>query len=377
MKNNKKLKPSYSALQWKIYLKIAIFAFSALVIVAFLSYLANLRFANWFVAFLQRVLTVDFETAQRIYFVTIRNNIDFLIYAVFGLLFIVLARFLLSQFAKYFNEISDGLDVLAEDKDGEIRLSPEMAAMEDKLTAIKQTLNKREQEVKSAERRKNDVVMYLAHDIKTPLTSVIGYLSLLDEAPDMPPEQKAKYIKITLDKANRLEGLVNEFFEISRYNFQAESLAKENIDLHYMLVQMADEFYPLLSAKEKKIDLNFAEGFTIYGNAEKLARVFNNILRNAIAYSTDKSIIEITAVSSGGTASVAFSNEGSTPEEKLAVIFDKFYRLDTARSSGTGGTGLGLAIAKEIIVSHGGRIYANSDGERTVFVVELPVYIES
>ena len=373
MKNKKKIKSSYSILQWKIYLKISVFAFGALVIVAFLSYLANFRFANWFVGFLQGTFRLDFEAAQRIYMIAIRNNIDLIIYAVFGLLFIILARFLLSQFARYFNEISDGLDVLVEDKGSEIKLSPEMSVMEDKLTTIKQTLEKRQLEVKLAEQRKNDVVMYLAHDIKTPLTSVIGYLSLLNEASDMPTEQKAKYIQITLEKASRLEGLVNEFFEISRYNFQADTLPKENIDLHYMLVQMTDEFYPLLSSKEKKTALNVPEDFTIYGNPEKLARVFNNIIKNAIAYGVDKSLIEITATVTNDTVLIVFSNEGSIPKEKLATIFDKFERLDSARSSDTGGTGLGLAIAKEIIISHSGKIYADSDGKHTTFTVELPV----
>ena len=373
MKNKKKFKSSYSALQWKIYMRMAIFAFVALAIVALLSYLANFRFADWFVAFLQNTFTLDFHTAQRIYFVAIRNNIDFLIYATFGVLFIILTRFLLSQFAKYFNEISDGLDVLVENKNGKIKLSPEMETMEDKLITIKETLEKREHEAKSAEQRKNDVVMYLAHDIKTPLTSVVGYLSLLNEAPEMPPEQKAKYIQITLKKANHLEGLVNEFFEISRYNFQADTLLKENIDLHYMLVQMADEFYPLLSSKEKKIELSVPEDFTIFGNSEKLARVFNNILKNAIAYSTDKSVINIKTTASNDTVLIAFSNEGNIPKEKLTDIFDKFYRLDSSRSSDTGGTGLGLAIAKEIVISHGGKIYADSDGKCTTFTVELPV----
>ena len=373
MKNNKKLKSSYSALQWKIYLKIAVIAFIALAVVAFLRHLANFRFADWFVSFLQNTFTLDFQTASRIYFIAIRNNIDFIIYATFGILFIVLARFLLSQFAKYFNEISDGLDILVENRNGKIKLSPEMAEMEDKLTTIKQTLERREQEVKSAEQRKNDVVMYLAHDIKTPLTSVIGYLSLLNEASDMPTEQKAKYIQITLDKTNRLERLVNEFFEISRYNFQADALLKENIDLHYMLVQMTDEFYPLLSTKEKKTALNIPEDFTIYGNPEKLARVFNNIIKNAITYSTDKSVIEITATTTNDTALITFTNEGRIPKEKLGSIFDKFERLDSSRSSDTGGTGLGLAIAKEIIASHGGKIYADSDGKHTTFTIELPV----
>lgn len=94
--------------------------------------------------------------------------------------------------------------------------------------------------------------MYLAHDIKTPLTSIIGYLSLLDEAPDMPVDQKAKYVHITLDKAYRLEQLIDEFFEITRYNLQTITLTKTHIDLYYMLVQMTDEFYPQLSAHGKQ-----------------------------------------------------------------------------------------------------------------------------
>ena len=143
--------------------------------------------------------------------------------------------------------------MLVENKDGRIKLSPEMVSMEQKLTTIKNTLEEREKEAKLAEQRKNDVVMYLAHDIKTPLTSVIGYLNLLDEIPDMPLEQKAKYINITLEKANRLERLVDEFFEITRYNFQSDMLTKENIDLYLMLsIFINRKLETLLSTKKKK-----------------------------------------------------------------------------------------------------------------------------
>ena len=369
MKNKK---PSYSALQWKIYLKIALIAFAALIVVALLTNLADNRAADLLVSLIRRVFSIDYAAARALYFQAIRSNLDYFIYAAFGIFFLILSRFLLSQFAKYFNEISGGLDTLVGEKDEEIKLSPEMASMEQKLKVIKQTLEKREQEAKTAEQRKNDVVMYLAHDIKTPLTSVIGYLSLLDEAPDMPFEQKAKYINITLEKANRLEKLVDEFFEIARYNFQADALAKTQIDLYYMLAQMTDEFYPALAAKGKKTALNVAEDFTIYGDPDKLARVFNNILKNAIAYSEDNSVIDITAKVSGNIVSVIFTNAGSVPKDKLAAIFEKFYRLDSARSSDTGGTGLGLAIAKEIAAAHGGQIYADSDGKQTTFTVELP-----
>jgi len=289
--------------------------------------------------------------------------------------FIILSRTLLSQFAKYFHEISKGLDTLTGDNDGEIKLSPEMASMEKKLKTIKKTLASREKEAKEAEQRKNELVMYLAHDIKTPLTSVIGYLSLLGEAPEMPIEQKAKYVDITLDKAHRLESLIDEFFEVTRYNFQPGRLIKESIDIYYLLAQMAEEFYPALSAYGKKIELCVPEDLTLCGDPVKLARVFNNILKNAVSYSAEGSVIKIAAEASGEMVSIKFINPGSIPEDKLTAVFNKFYRLDSARSTETGGSGLGLAIAKEIVDEHGGRIYAESDGVNTVFTVELPALL--
>lgn len=156
-------------------------------------------------------------------------------------------------------------------------------------------MQRNEQALKDEAQRKNDLITYLAHDLKTPLTSVIGYLSLLDEAPDMPEEQKAKYVHITLEKALRLEKLINEFFEITRYNLQQMVLEEERIDLSYMLVQMTDEFYPLLAANDNRIELHADEGISIQGDSEKLARVFNNVLKNAIAYSYPGTEINVTA----------------------------------------------------------------------------------
>jgi len=372
LKNRRKQRQNYSALQWKIFIKIALITIAALFVVFLLMRLADNRLANFIVEVLQNTFGMTTDSAHSFYFNVFRRNMDFLIYGAIAAFFIILSRFLLTQFAKYFNEISKGLDVLARDKGGEIKLSREMATMEQKLVTIKQALEEREQEARSAEQRKNDVVMYLAHDIKTPLPSVIGYLSLLDEAPDMPMEQKAKYINITLEKANRLEKLVDEFFEITRYNFQTGSLSKENIDLSFMLAQMTDEFYPLLTAKGKQTVLHVPEDLTICGDPDRLARVFNNVLKNAVSYSPDNSVIDITAAISGDTVSIVFTNAGSIPKDQLASIFDKFYRLDSARSAGTGGAGLGLAIAKEIVISHGGSIYAESHDDQTSFTVVLP-----
>lgn len=302
--------------------------------------------------------------------------------------------------------------------DAEEVFPKEYAEISVQLAEVKANMQLHEQMLKEEAARKNDLITYLAHDLKTPLTSVIGYLSLLEEAPDMPPEQKAKYVHIALDKALRLEKLINEFFEITRYNLQQIVLEKETVDLEFMLVQMADEFYPILQEHGNTVRLCFGgkewggqgadvgdgavkerggdagdgaaceDGQTIqvYADSEKLARVFNNILKNAVAYSYPGTEITIEANISqepqarkGAPAeqekvTVAFSNHGKTiPKQRLEFIFEKFFRLDEARTTDSGGAGLGLAIAKEIVTLHGGAITARSENEVTVFTVELPL----
>lgn len=242
------------------------------------------------------------------------------------------------------------------------------------VSDLKAQIRHKEQTLKDESAKKNDLIAYLAHDLKTPLTSVVGYLSLLEEAPDMPPEQKTKYVHIALGKALRLEQLINEFFEITRYNLHEIALEKESIDLGYMLMQMADEFYPVLMDHGNTVNVCAGEGLTVVADSNKLARVFNNILKNAIAYSDRDTAIVITAAHAGHTIRITFTNRGRTiPRQKLQSIFEKFYRLDDARSSNTGGAGLGLAIAKEIVTLHGGSIMAESENQVTTFTVALPV----
>ena len=189
----------------------------------------------------------------------------------------------------------------------------------------------------------------------------------------MPPEQKARYVHIALDKALRLERLINEFFEITRYNFQQIVLERETLDLSFLLVQLKDEFYPILSAHGNRLRLENTEGLVILGDGEKLARVFNNILKNAVAYSYPDTEILIRCEKGENTLRICFQNRGRTiPRQKLDAIFEKFFRLDEARNSNTGGAGLGLAIAREIVLLHGGTVTAESADEVTVFTVELP-----
>lgn len=371
--NNKNKKADYYKLKRKLYLYILVIVLGSAVFVSFFRLFAMQQaLGDWIVQFLEKSFNLNRLDAMLIYQYTIRNNMEVIIYVAIAITILILCRVMLLKFTKYFDEINTGIDILIQNEDKQIEFSAEMDFMEQKLNTLKRTLEKREQDAKQAEQRKNDVVMYLAHDIKTPLTSVIGYLSLLDEAPDMPLEQKAKYVHITLDKAYRLEQLIDEFFEITRYNLQTITLTKKHIDLYYMLVQLADEFYPQLAANGKQAVIHASEDLTVFGDPDKLARVFNNILKNAAAYSEDGSIIDITVGLSGDVVSIVFKNTGSIPKNKLAAIFEKFYRLDDARSSGTGGAGLGLAIAKEIIVQHGGQIYAESNDNYTTFTVELP-----
>lgn len=242
-----------------------------------------------------------------------------------------------------------------------------------RLMQLKEMEQRSRQLAQTEMQRKNDLITYLAHDLKTPLASVIGYLCLLNEAPDMPETQKEKYTGIALQKAYRLEELIDEFFDITRFNLQSLVLDQSKIDLSLMLRQLTDEFYPMLVPKGRKAVVHVPENLILTGDADKLARVFNNILKNAIAYSYGNSVIEISAMRQEKNVVITFTDHGEPiPPQKLDTIFEKFYRLDTSRSSNTGGAGLGLAIAKEIVTAHGGTISAESNAERTVFTVKLP-----
>ena len=190
----------------------------------------------------------------------------------------------------------------------------------------------------------------------------------------MPTEQRAKYVGIALEKAERLEKLLNELFEITRYNTKTVPLKKENLDLYCLLVQLIDEFYPTLSARGNTAVLDADENLLVMADPEKLARVFNNILKNAAAYSYPNTEISIAAHKQNTSIVITIQNHGKTlSQEQLKDIFEKFNRLDEARLSDTGGAGLGLSIAEKIIHLHGGEITATSQNDTICFTVILPV----
>ncbi len=332
------------------------------------------RFGDWIVSLLEFVGKMDHEQAFMIYHYGFRRYREIFFAVAIVAIFLILLLFLFRWLTNYFREINSGIDSLFSEEDRKIRLSPEMLPFEYKLNTVKQSLRQQKEATALAERRKDELVMYLAHDIRTPLTSVIGYLSLLEEPPHMAKEAQAKNIHIALNKACRLNRMVDEFFEITRYHSKQIKLEKQKVDLYYMMIQLRDEFLPLFSLRDNTVSLELNENMTIYADPEKIARVFGNILKNASAYSYPNTTILVSAVQSEQHIAISFQNKGKTiPSEKLAALFDKFSRLDEARISDTGGTGLGLAIAKEIVLLHGGTIEAHSENETVTFTVQLPI----
>ncbi len=262
---------------------------------------------------------------------------------------------------------------LAQPTQEKILLPVGMQEAENQLNLVREEALRAAQAAQAAEQRKNDLIVYLAHDLKTPLTSVIGYLTLLRDEPELPPETRARYTGIALEKAERLEDLINEFFDITRFNLSHLELEKQSVDLRRMLEQVASEFGPSFAERSLTCRLDLPPRLMCSCDPDKMARVFDNLLRNASHYSLPGTTVEIAGQLTEDEITLTFSNAGKTiPQEKLDRIFEQFFRLDSSRDTRTGGAGLGLAIAKEIVELHGGAIRASSAGDRVTFTLRLP-----
>ena len=299
-------------------------------------------------------------------------NRDIVVYVyIFIVLAVMIYRFI-SKYVDSINEVYKSLDLILKEDNETIKLPSEVNEFSDKLNEIKNDYILSKRNAKESEEKKNDLIMYMAHDLKTPLTSIIGYLTLLTDEKDISKESQEKYIKIALDKSLRVEELTNQFFDITRYDLHSMPINKKEINISYLLEQLIDECYPMLEKNNLKCELDVPSRVMYIGDGDKLARAFDNLLKNAINYSYNGTTIEIKLKQIDDKIKISFKNKGDKiPQYKLDKIFEKFYRGDDSRTSSTGGAGLGLAITKEIIELHNGKISVKNDDEYIEFDIVL------
>lgn len=368
-----KNKEDFRQLRIKIFLRtIGVLAAAAAVIYFTYSILLRGSFANGMVMLFQNILGMQYDAALRLYERIFRSHMDAILLLSFLLVSAGLFWLFLRWLTGYFENVSRGMDALLQDAPGEISLPPELLPIERKINLAKRAMDRQKSDMLLAEQRKNDLVMYLAHDLKTPLASSISYLNLLRDEKQLSEELRERYLAISLSKAERLEDLINEFLEIARYSLSSITLQYSEINLTRLLEQLVYEFQPVLDKKNLTCRLEAADDIMLQCDGDKMQRVFDNLLRNAALYSCSGSEIVIAAERGADCVTLKFSNRGAAiPKEKLERIFEQFYRLDAGRSSS--GAGLGLAVARQIVTLHKGTISAESEDGLTVFTVALPI----
>ena len=304
-----------------------------------------------------------------------------LIYVILGIL-VFSAAFLVLQHrsVKYIGKISSAMQSISE---GDLNTYVDVVG-DDEFSAMAENLNKMVEDIRNlmdrereAERTKNELITNIAHDLRTPLTSIIGYLELLrgNASLQLPPELEKKYIDIAYTKSKRLEKLIEDLFGFTKMTYGKMAMKVAQVDIIKLLSQLLEEFYPSFAEKNLTYELSSnvpAQVITADGNL--LARLFDNLINNAIKYGADGKRILVKVHAEEEIVTVSVVNYGRViPEQELPLIFNKFYRVEQSRSTSTGGTGLGLAIDKNIVEMHGGSIQVSSDLQGTVFTVKLKV----
>lgn len=293
-------------------------------------------------------------------------------------LFAVIFLFLQRRSLEYIRKIYEAVEKISQ---GDLNTEIEVVG-DDEFSSMAAGLNQMTRDIRSlmdkereAERSKNELITNVAHDLRTPLTSIIGYLELLSNGTPMTPEMEKKYIDIAYTKAKRLEKLIEDLFGFTKLNYGKISMKVSKVDIIKLLSQLLEEFYPSFAEKNLVYDLRSnvpAKVITADGNL--LARLFDNLINNAIKYGAEGKKILVDVEADDAVVTVSVTNYGYViPASELPFLFNKFYRVERSRSSATGGTGLGLAIAKNIVDMHGGDIRVASDLNGTVFTVRLKV----
>lgn len=302
-----------------------------------------------------------------------------LLYLILGiLLFSVTFMILQEPYIRYISRISEAVQNISE---GDLNTvidvigDDEFSSMAANLNHMAADIKKLMEKERESERTKNELITNVAHDLRTPLTSIIGYLELLAGNQQVPADMQHKYIEIAYGKSRRLQKLIEDLFGFTKLNCGKIAMHVGQIDIVKLLGQLVEEAYPNFVEKGLSYDLQSnVPAKIINADGNLLARLFDNLIGNAIKYGADGKRVLVQIHAESETVTVSVTNYGYViPADELPLIFNKFYRVEQSRSSSTGGTGLGLAIAKEIVDMHGGTISVASDLNGTVFTVKLQV----
>ncbi len=256
------------------------------------------------------------------------------------------------------------------------QLKGQMQRVVASVNALVDSTIKAMEDEREIERSKDELITNVSHDIRTPLTSIIGYLGLIEDKQYRSKEDILKYTHTAYLKSKQMKSLVDDLFEYTKVRQTDAPLQVQSLELNAMLEQIGASFE--LEANKKGMEINTIlpdSPVKIEADPEKLARVFNNLITNALKYGSDgKNIyLQLTKVDEK-EIEIRISNDGEPiPEKSLRQVFDRFYRVESSRSKETGGTGLGLAIAQSIIELHHGYIYVESNKNLTSFIMRLPI----
>lgn len=243
------------------------------------------------------------------------------------------------------------------------------------VNALVDTITQAMQEERASEKSKDELITNVSHDLRTPLTSIIGYLGLIEDHQYQSEEDIVKYSHIAYDKAKQMKNLVEDLFEYTKVQQHGAPVNLMTVDLGQLLEQVGASFE--LEANKKGMAINVTcepSPLSITADPEKLGRLFSNLVANALKYGHGASYIHLTAKQLGEKVVITVADDGEKiPAESVKHLFERFYRVELSRNKATGGTGLGLAIVQSIVELHHGSVTARSDDQETAFVVTLPV----
>ncbi|MGN0321687.1 MAG: sensor histidine kinase [Oliverpabstia sp.] len=296
--------------------------------------------------------------------------------------FIFCFYYLISDYMKYIRKLANGMKNIAQ---GDFETEIPVQAMDEfgqiavYMNQMQETVREIMERERVAERTKNDLITNVAHDLRTPLTSIIGYIGWVKDQPSMDANIRQKYLEIAWRKALHLEQMTNELFGFVKLEHREMTLHMSRIDLRQLLEQLLDEEYPGFEKAGLRAEFICREDSVfLVGDGNLLARLFENLLNNAVKYGKDGKLIRLELELRNQMAVTRVINYGYViPESELSNVFRKFYRVEQSRSQDTGGTGLGLAIVEQIVQLHSGSITVKSDLQGTVFEVVLPVNLSA